>query len=339
MVTVVDVPGMVRLLQDHGVERFLAELTDYISADFARWQQFEKAPRAASHSAVGVIELMPTSDGELYGFKYVNGHPVNTSRGKLTVTAFGVLADVESGYPLLLSEMTLLTALRTAATSALAARYLARKDARVMALIGTGAQAEFQALAFKAVNGIECVRYFDTDPAAMRKFAANLERSGLELVAATSAAETAVGADIITTATAAKSRIELVTQAMIRPGMHINAIGGDCPGKTEVAASVLRAARIYVEYLPQTLIEGEIQAHGEDYPAIELWEVITGARPGRENATDVTLFDSVGFAIEDFAALRYVYDLVRARSGQEALALVPQVSDPKDLYGLLGRPG
>ena len=70
------------------------------------------------NSAVGVIELMPTSDGARYGFKYVNGHPQNTSRGLLTVTAFGVLADVETGYPLLLSELTITTALRTAAMSA-----------------------------------------------------------------------------------------------------------------------------------------------------------------------------------------------------------------------------
>src|SRR4030095_4358388 len=87
-------------------------------------------------SSVGVIELMPTSDGRLYSFKYVNGHPKNTAAGLLTVTAFGVLADVDPAYPLLLSELTLTTALRTAAMSALAARWLARPASRTMALIG-----------------------------------------------------------------------------------------------------------------------------------------------------------------------------------------------------------
>ena len=335
MVAVVDVPGMVRLLKAVGVERFLGELTDYIGEDFERWPQFEKSARAASHSKAGVIELMPTSDGVLYGFKYVNGHPVNTQTGKLTVTAFGVLADVASGYPLLLSEMTLLTALRTAATSALAARHLARADSTSMALIGTGAQAEFQALAFKAVNGVRRIRYFDIDAQAMDKFAHNLAHSGLVLPRASSVADAVAGVDIITTATAAKSRVALITPEMIKPGMHLNAIGGDCPGKTEVAAAVLGRARVFVEYTPQTLIEGESQQAAPGQELTELWEVITRAKPGRRAPSDVTLFDSVGFAIEDFAALRYVKDLLKTGSYGIDLPLVPSVADPKDLYSLL----
>ena len=114
-------------------------------------------------SADGVIELMPTSDGAIYGFKYVNGHPKNTREGRQTVTAFGVLADVGTGYPVLLTEMTILTALRTAATSALAAKYLAPAGARSMAIIGNGAQSEFQALAFKALLGVDRLRLYDID--------------------------------------------------------------------------------------------------------------------------------------------------------------------------------
>src|SRR5262249_20312507 len=149
-----------------GVETLLCELAAYIEADFKRWALFDKRPRIASHSSDGVIELMPTSDGSVYAFKYVNGHPKNTRAGLQTVTAFGVLSDVASGYPLLLSEMTILTALRTAATSALAARYLAPSSARTMAIIGNGAQSEFQALAFKALMGVTNVRLYDIDPAA-----------------------------------------------------------------------------------------------------------------------------------------------------------------------------
>jgi hypothetical protein len=105
------------LLRRTGIEPFLTGLAGYIEADFRRWESFEKAARLASHSRDGVIELMPASDGELYAMKFVNGHPGNTAAGKLTVTAFGVLADVATGYPVLVSEMTILTALRTAATS------------------------------------------------------------------------------------------------------------------------------------------------------------------------------------------------------------------------------
>src|SRR5277367_6180043 len=112
---------------------------------------------------------MPISDGTSYSFKYVNGHPRNTVAGLLTVTAFGVLADVSTGYPLLLSELTVTTALRTAAMSALAAKWLARPDSRVMALIGNGAQGEFQAIAFHRMSGIRELRLYDIDSLAMTK--------------------------------------------------------------------------------------------------------------------------------------------------------------------------
>ncbi len=166
LVPFVSVDKMMKLVLHLGIERVLVDLAAEIEADFRRWPEFDKTPRVASHSDVGVIELMPTSDGQTYGFKYVNGHPSNMKRGLQTVTAFGLLADVATGYPVLLSEMTILTALRTAATSAMAAKHLAPKGARVMAMIGNGAQAEFQALAFKAICGIEEVRLYDIDPAA-----------------------------------------------------------------------------------------------------------------------------------------------------------------------------
>src|SRR5690554_1115389 len=122
LVPFVSVDHMMGLVHHIGLAPMLRGLAEYIEADFRRWPHFDKTPRVASHSDVGVIELMPTSDGAFYGFKYVNGHPGNIRAGLQTVTAFGMLARVDNGYPVLLSEMTLLTALRTAATSALAAR-------------------------------------------------------------------------------------------------------------------------------------------------------------------------------------------------------------------------
>jgi len=339
MLDVIDVPLMTRILRNVGIERFLRELTDYIAQDFARWEHFEKSARSASHSKYGVIELMPTNDGVTYACKYVNGHPGNPQHGMLTVTAFGVLADVASGYPLLISEMTLLTALRTAATSALAARHLARSNSRTMALIGTGAQAEFQALAFKSVNNVRRIRYFDTDAGAMRKFQRNLEGvEGLELIAARSIADCIIDADIITTATAAKARASILTPDLIRCGVHINGIGGDCPGKTEIHPAVVRSARVVVEFLPQSRVEGEIQVLGPDFDAIELWRIVKGETAGRRTSEEVTLFDSVGFAIEDFSALRYVRDLLRSHSIDARVPLLPHVADPKDLYSLIGGP-
>jgi len=317
-----------------GIEPFLTGLAHYIREDFRRWPEFEKAARLASHSRDGVIELMPTADDALYAFKYVNGHPRNTAGGKLTVTAFGVLADVATGYPLLVSEMTVLTALRTAATSALMATVLARRDSKVMALIGAGAQSEFQALAFKALLGIEELRIYDVDPAAVDKFIANVGTGhGLRITRARSVAEAVRGADIVTTATADKTRATILTPEMIEPGMHLNAIGGDCPGKTELHRDIVAAAKVFVEYPPQTRIEGEIQQLAPDFPVTELWQVLSGTMPGRTSASEVTLFDSVGFAIEDFSALRYVRDLTERRKAE--IDLVPEMVDPKDLFGLV----
>ncbi|WP_047465371.1 ornithine cyclodeaminase [Rhizobium rhizogenes] len=333
----VSVENMMRLVHHIGLETLLAELTDVIEADFRRWELFDKTPRVASHSREGVIELMPTSDGEIYSFKYVNGHPKNMARGLQTVTAFGLLAEVSTGYPVLLTEMTLLTALRTAATSAMAARHLAPKGARTMAMIGNGAQAEFQALAMKAVCGIDHIRLFDIDPLATAKMVRNLSDSGLTVTACVSSQSAIEGADIITTCTADKQCATILTDNMIGAGIHINAIGGDCPGKTELHRDILLRADTFVEYPPQTRIEGEIQQMEPDYPVTELWKVVTGQAAGRRDVSQITLFDSVGFAIEDFSALRYVRDRLKGTGFYQDLDIIADPDDPRDLFGMLQR--
>lgn len=331
----VGVDNMVRLVRAVGVEAYLTGLAGYIEEDFRRWAEFEKTPRVASHSRDGVIELMPTSDGALYGFKYVNGHPKNTRAGLQTVTAFGVLADVDTGYPRLLSEMTITTALRTAATSAVAARYLARKDAEVMAIIGLGSQSEFQALAFKALNGIRRLRVFDIDSTATEKFLANLAGRGFEIEVAASAQEAVLGADIITTVTADKLKATILSDNMVGAGVHINAVGGDCPGKTELQREILLRADVFVELPEQTRIEGEIQQMPPDFPVTELWRVITGEAEGRRARDQITVFDSVGFATEDFSALRYLDDLIEGTDYYDEIDLLTEPEDPRNLFGLL----
>lgn len=263
----------------------------------------------------------------------MNGYPKNTRLDMLTVMAFGALADVRTGYPCLLSELTITTALRTAATSALAAQAMARPESRSMAIIGNGAQSEFQVLAFKALLGIREVRAYDIDPAATAKLIRNLSGiDGLHVVAARSAREAVRGADIVTTVTADKTNATILTPDMVEPGMHINAVGGDCPGKTELHADVLANARVVVEFEPQTRIEGDIQQMLADFPVTELWKVLGGRAPGREHPQQVTVFDSVGFALEDFSALRYVNDLAEKISIGSSIDLVPMPNDPKDLY-------
>jgi ornithine cyclodeaminase len=337
LVPFVSVDHMMKLIHHIGLETMILGIADEIETDFKRWESFDKTPRVPAHSPHGVFELMPTSDGEAYGFKYVNGHPKNTSEGLQTVTAFGLLADVYTGYPTLLTEMTILTALRTAATSALVGKYLMPKGSKTMAMIGNGAQSEFQSLAFKALCGIDTVRLYDIDPAATAKCAANLAGKGLTVVPCSSGEAAIEGADIITTCTADKKYATILTDNMVGPGVHINAIGGDCPGKTELHADILRRSEIFVEYPEQTRVEGEIQALDPDHPVVEMWQVMTGQAEGRRDDRQITLFDSVGFAIEDFSALRFIKKAIEGTDYFEPLDMLADPDDPRDLFGMVQR--
>jgi ornithine cyclodeaminase len=341
MTTLLTTHDVARIVATHGLPHVMARLVDYLEADFRRWPEFEKSARLASHSDVGVIELMPVSDATEYSFKYVNGHPKNTREGLPTVMAFGVLADVATGQPTLLSELTLTTAIRTAATSVMAAKRLARKDSAVMALIGNGAQSEFQALAFHHLLGIEEVRLYDTDVAATDKLAAHLHAAApaLRVTRCASIAEAAHGADIVTTVTADKTNATILTPDLLEPGMHVNGVGGDCPGKTELHPDVLRRSAVFVEFEPQTRIEGDLQHLPAEFAVTELWQVITGQAEGRRDAAQTTVFDSVGFALEDYSALRLLRDCARELGLGRDADIIPQLADPKDLFGhLVGAP-
>jgi ornithine cyclodeaminase len=181
---------------------------------------------------------------------------------------------------------------------------------------------------------------YDVDSQATAKLAKNLrampQLRDLSLVHAGSCAEATRDADIITTVTADKRNAVILTPFMIAPGMHLNAVGGDCPGKTELHVDILRRpdARIVVEYEPQSRIEGEIQQLSRDFPVIEFADMVNGVRQGRGCATEITVFDSVGFALEDYSALRFLHELIRERPELcRQIDLVPDLDDPKDLFG------
>jgi ornithine cyclodeaminase len=206
-----------------------------------------------------------------------------------------------------------------------------------MALIGNGAQAEFQAVAFKALLGVDQLRLFDIDRAASLKAARNLAGLGFEITVCDTAEDAVAGAAIVTTVTADKQNATILTDNMVGAGVHINAVGGDCPGKTELHADILRRADIFVEYPPQTRVEGEIQQLAPDHPVTELWQVLAGRAPGRTSTRQITLFDSVGFAVEDFSALRYVKARLVETGLFEELDLLADPDEPRDLFGMLLR--
>lgn len=332
VLSVADIQFLVKKI---GLKSFFEALIDYLQADFLRWQQFQFSPRYAAHYPHGVIELMPCSDQQWFSYKLVNGHPANPLQGDLSVVALGQLVDVRNGYPVLLSEMTLLTAFRTAAIAALGARYMANPNLDALSIIGTGAQAEFQVMAMSCVLPISKVYCYDIDPRAMSKFVANLHPLGLDVLVCGSAQEAIANSQLLITATAAKSAQCLAHFSDLQLGTHIHAMGGDCPGKTEFGLDVLQKARIVVEYLPQSLQEGEIQQASAALVHAELWELVAGLKQGRLNSNEITLFDSVGFALEDYSVLRLVHDLsARYQVGTE-MALIPVLNDPKNLFSLL----
>lgn len=335
MTRFIDVTTMAKFMKNEGVANLIESLVGFLEEDFKNWESFDKTPRVANHSDVGVIELMPVSDETLYSFKYVNGHPDNYKKNLSTVMAFGVLSEVSTGYPLFLSELTLSTAIRTAATSVMAAKYLAKKNSRVMALIGNGSQSEFQALGFHKVLGIDEIRCFDVDKEATAKFIENLKDvTTLKITTCSSTKEACKGADIITTATADKKLATIITPDMVEKGVLINGVGGDCPGKTELDEEVTKNASVFVEYEPQSRIEGEIQHMSKDFNVTELWTLIKENKHGRKSDEEVIVFDSVGFALEDYSTLRMFYELSKKKNIGTFIELVPEMEDPKDLFGL-----
>ncbi|WP_114348397.1 ornithine cyclodeaminase, partial [Mangrovicella endophytica] len=188
-----------------------------------------------------------------------------------------------------------------------------------------------------ALLGVDRLRLYDIDPAASEKCRRNLAGFGFDIVIAGSVAQAVEGAEIVTTVTADKQYATILTDNLVGAGIHINAVGGDCPGKTELHADILYRSDIFVEYPPQTRIEGEIQQLPADYPVGELWQVIAGTAPGRRDARAITLFDSVGFATEDFSALRYVRSKLAGTSFYEELDLLADPDEPRDLFGMLLR--
>lgn len=333
MVRVLTVSDMTLLLKKVSLKTFFLKLIDQLELDFARWKEFHVSPRHATHVPQGVIELMPICDHQFYSFKYVNGHPKNPQQGKPTVLATGQLSLVATGDPVLISEMTLLTAIRTAATSALASKYLAKKNTRHFGIIGTGAQSEFQTLAHHFALGIQDIFYFDTDPEAMAKFKHHLSAFPVKLHTCPDGRAVVEQADLITTSTARSGHHHIIQNGWVKQGLHINGIGGDSPGKTEIDPALLNRCETVVELLEQTRIEGEIQQQPQKGVS-ELWTLCAGMTQVRSSDAQVTLFDSVGFALEDYSALRLVYQLAEEHQVGHLLDLIPDLSNPKDLFSI-----
>jgi ornithine cyclodeaminase len=335
---ILEIKDIKELISKVGYKDFFLQLIATLEEDYKNWESFDKCARVANHVKDGVIELMPISNDQMYSFKYVNGHPKNPEQGKCTVMATGQLSLTESGEPLMFSEMTLLTAFRTAATSAMVAKHVAKKDSKVLALIGTGSQSEFQYLAYSFIFDLEEVRFYDTDPVAMQKFQQNMALFDIKLTPCKDAREAVQGADLITTCTADKKYQTVLTKDMINKDVFINGLGGDCPGKTEIEKALVEDATVIVEYLPQSRVEGEIQQLDENFVCTELHEIIKQQKILNVEQDGTILYDSVGFALEDYSVLRLIYKLAKNNQVGSEMNLIPELTNVKNLFSLLEKP-
>ncbi len=257
------------------------------------------------------------------GIKWINSHPKNPARHALpAVIGVFILSDPETAYPLAIMDATVLTALRTGAAAAVATKHLARLDARSLAVIGCGAQARNTLLAHAGLRHWDTVLLHDSRTAA----ADALAREHSELPCRVVDVEEASTADVICTMT--PSRAPLVLRRSVRPGAHINALGADAPGKQELDSAILRDARVFLDDLEQAFESGEVNvplhsgALSRDDITGTLGEVIAGSLAGRVAASDITVFDSTGLAVQDLALARVVYERARARGLGQSVALV-----------------
>jgi ornithine cyclodeaminase/alanine dehydrogenase-like protein (mu-crystallin family) len=266
----------------------------------------------------GAYRLMPCAmmDSNVLGTKIVWGYPGNPGRGLPTVGAMYVLADFETGFPLAVMDATYITGVRTAAASAVATRFLAREDARSVGIFGTGVQGELHAIALPLVRPIERILVWGSSPQKAAACAERLRRRvGVSVEPAESAAATAA-ADIVVAATT--SRQPVFSGLDVRAGAHVNGVGSHAPADRELDSELVARSRVIVDTFGGAFTEaGDLLLPIEEgrlarESIVELGEVIGGRRPGRESASQITLFKSCGAAFEDAVTASLAYDLALA---------------------------
>jgi ornithine cyclodeaminase/alanine dehydrogenase-like protein (mu-crystallin family) len=272
--------------------------------------------RIARPDGDATLLLMPAwqaGAGGYAGVKIVSVFPGNAARSKPSVIGTYLLLDGDSGEPLAALDGQALTAWRTAAASALAASYLAAPDARRMAMIGAGALAPRLIAAHAAVRPIETVAIWNRNAERAARLAADLDRPGLRVTATLDLGAVIAGADIVSAAT--MSREPLVRGDWLKPGAHLDLVGAYNPAMREADDAAIARATVYVDTRAGALAEaGDIVqaiasgALDETRIAGDLFDLCRGAAPGRRSADEITLFKSVGTAIEDLAAAVLVYE-------------------------------
>jgi alanine dehydrogenase len=262
----------------------------------------------------GDLRTMPAyiEPADATGVKIVNVHPKNGEKGLPTVMAVVTLVDPRTGYPISLMNGTYLTALRTGAAGAIASKYLARKNATIVGFIGCGVQAQTQLDMHVLVREVKKIVIFDTNKEVQQHFADWARKNHRVDVELAGSVEAVCQCDILNTLTPVKKPI--VKKEFVHPGIHINAIGADAPGKEELESSILKGAKVVVDDWEQASHSGEINVPYENGELKredlygELGDIVAGKKPGRQNDTDITIFDSTGLGIQDIVVAHLVYN-------------------------------
>jgi len=264
----------------------------------------------------GDFRAMPAYIDGSAGMKWVSVYPDNRQYDLPAVMAMIILCDPNNSYPLAIMDGTHITNMRTGAAGGIAVKYLARKKSSVIGMVGAGKQAEAQLLAINDIlPEIEEVKVFSLSPEMSQGFA---QKMGSELnlnISPVETVEAAADADIVVTTTYATGPV--VLKQHIKPGTHINAIGADAEGKQELEADLLAGAKVVIDDFEQACHSGEInvplskgQIKVEDIYC-SLGEVIAGMKRGRENDTEITIFDSTGLAIQDIVCAKLAHEKIR----------------------------
>lgn len=258
------------------------------------------------------------------GVKIVNVHLDNKKKNLPTVMAVFVLVSPETGAPLAIMDAGYITDLRTGAAGAVASRILARKDSRILGLVGAGQQAKLQLLAISKVMHVSLVKVCAKTKDEATSFVREMQKK-VDVEMIVSDIKNVCDADIISTTTPVRTPI--VMNDWIKEGTHINAIGADAPGKQELDVRILQRARIFVDDLEQATHSGEVNvglSKGElkmENICGELGEVLTGKKTGRMSNEDITIFDSTGLAIQDVALADLVYKRAKRTGAGRKLIL------------------
>ena len=282
----------------------------------------------------GDLRTMPSyvEDMDVSAVKIVNVHPDNAKNyGMRTVMAVLVLINPHTGAPLAFMDATHITDMRTGGASAIASKYLARPNPKILGIIGCGNQARTQMLALITQYGhFDDVRLYDLYPEKSKALAREFRRHYKEQVgkikAVKDAKDCVVDSDIVVTATS--SRAPIVHDEWVKVGTHINCIGADAPGKQEMDPKVLKRARLVIDDWEQASHSGEINvplSKGEltkDDVDAEIGQIVAGLKPGRESDQQITVFCSTGLAIQDCLTAKIAYDAAVARKIGRSMQIV-----------------